>query len=343
MEKKLGELATFLDAKLIGDPAIVINGLATLELASTGQVSFFHDVRYLKHLKETKASAVILSQTMLDECPTACLVVKDTRVAHAKIASFFAYHPKFKPGIHPTAVIGENCKIDPTASIGPFAVIEDHVQIGAHTLIGAHCVVGEACELGESCHLDSRVTLYHHVKLFNRVNIASGTVIGADGFGYAFDAGRWSKVAQLGRVLLEDDVEVGANTTIDRGAVGDTIIRQGVKLDNLIQIGHNVEIGAHTAIAACTGVSGSTKVGRYCMIGGGTGIVGHIEITDQVNIVGMTGVSASIKEKGTYASGVPLLTLHEWKKSIVRIAQLDKIAKRIHKLERIFKKEDNES
>ncbi len=343
MEKNLGELATFLDAKLIGDPAIIINGLATLELASQAQVSFFHDVKYLPHLKNTKASAVILSESMLDQCSTACLVVKDTRVAHAKIASLFAYHPKVKPGIHPTAVIGENCKIDPTASIGPFAVIEDDVQVGAHTLIGAYCFVGEGCELGESCRLDARVTLYHHIKLFNRVMIASGTVIGADGFGYAFHAGRWSKVAQIGRVILEDDVEVGANTTIDRGAVGDTLIRQGVKLDNLIQIGHNVEIGNHTAIAACTGVAGSTKIGRYCMIGGGVGILGHIEITDQVNIIGMTGVSTPIKEKGTYASGVPLLTLHDWKKSIVRIAQLDKIAKRIHKLERIFKKEGDDS
>lgn len=340
MQKKLSEIAALLNAELKGDADCIITGVATLHEAKEGDISFFHNPKYKSQLEKTKASAVIISAEMALHSCTSTVIVKDPYFAYAKIAALFAYQANYKPGIHPTAVIGQNCQIDESAYIGPHVVVEDNVVVGANTKIGAQCSIGEGVKIGANCRLDPRVTLYHHVSIGNKVVIFSGAVLGADGFGNAFHEGKWHKVPQLGTVIVEDDVEIGANTTIDRGALGDTIIRQGVRLDNQIQIAHNVEIGANTAIAACVGIAGSAKIGSYCMIAGGVGINGHIEIADQTILTGMAAVNNSIKEKGVYSSGTGLLPTLEWKKSVVRFRQLDKMARRLQQIESLLKGED---
>lgn len=328
------KLANLIGAELRGDPNCVLVGVASLHQAESGQISFLDNAHYRKHLATTKASAVILAPNDVTTCPTNALVMDNPYLGYAKAAALFATTPASPAGIHPTAVIGKDCKIHPSASIGPLAVLGQGVQLDEGVIIGAGCVLGDNTVIGAMSRLWANVTVYHHSYLGQRVIIHSGVVIGSDGFGIANNKGVWHKVPQLGTVRIGNDVEIGANTTIDRGAISDTVLEDGVKLDNQIQIGHNVYIGAHTAIAGCVGIAGSTRIGKHCLIGGGTGIGGHLEIADQVIITGMTRVSHSINKTGIYSSGSPIQNNSEWRKNSVRFRQLDEMARKLQKLEK---------
>ncbi|PYD16951.1 UDP-3-O-(3-hydroxymyristoyl)glucosamine N-acyltransferase [Pseudomonas syringae pv. pisi] len=332
---KLGQLAEFLGATLRGDKDIEITGLVTLQEAGPGQVSFLANPKYRKLLVDTQATAVLLKPADAEGYTGNALVVPDTYLAYARISHFFDPKPKSSAGVHPTAVIAADALIDPAASIGAFAVIESGVRIAAGVTIGAHCFIGARCEIGEGGWLAPRVTLYHDVRIGKRVVIQSGAVLGGEGFGFAQDKGIYHKVAQIGGVTLGDDVEVGVNTAIDRGALADTRIGNGVKLDNQIQIAHNVQVGDHTAMAACVGISGSTKIGKHCMLAGGVGLVGHIDICDGVYITGMTMVTHSITEPGSYSSGTAMQPADEWRKSAARLRKIDDMARRLQKLEKV--------
>lgn len=332
---KLGELAEFLGATLRGSQDKEITGLATLQEAGPGQVSFLANPQYRKFLVDTQAAAVLLKPADADSYAGDALLVPDPYLAYARISHLFDPKPRAVAGIHPTAVIADDAQIDPAASIGAFAVVESGARIAAGVTIGAHCFIGARCEIGEGGWLAPRVTLYHDVRIGKRVVIQSGAVLGGEGFGFANEKGIWQKIAQIGGVLIGDDVEIGVNTAIDRGALADTRIGNGVKLDNQIQIAHNVQIGDHTAMAACVGISGSTKIGKHCMLAGGVGLVGHIDICDGVFITGMTMVTHSITEPGSYSSGTAMQPAGEWRKSAARIRKLDDMARRLQKLEKI--------
>ncbi|MCQ9422666.1 UDP-3-O-(3-hydroxymyristoyl)glucosamine N-acyltransferase [Pseudomonas sp. LJDD11] len=332
---KLGRLAEFLDATLRGDGDKDIAGLATLQEAGPEQVSFLANPQYRKFLNETQAGAVLLKPADAEGYAGDALLVPDPYLAYARISHLFDPKPKAAAGIHPTAVVADDAQVDPSASIGAFAVIESGVQIGANVTVGAQCFIGARSVIGESGWLAPRVTLYHDVRIGQRVVIQSGAVLGGEGFGFANQKGVWQKIAQIGGVVIGDDVEIGVNTAIDRGALADTRIGNGVKLDNQIQIAHNVQVGDHTAMAACVGISGSTRIGKHCMLAGGVGLVGHIEICDGVFITGMTMVTHSITEPGSYSSGTAMQPAAEWRKSAARLRKLDDMARRLQKLEKI--------
>lgn len=330
----LRQLAERLGAELRGNPELLISGLATLQDAQPEQLSFLANAQYKKYLADTKAGAVILHPTEVEGFSGNCLVIANPYLAYAQLSHLFDRKPLSKAGIDPSALVAEDAFVDPTASVGAYAVIESGVSIGAGVVIGAHCFIGARSQIGENGWLAPRVTLYHDVRVGKRVVIQSGAVIGGEGFGFANHQGQWKKIAQLGGVSIGDDVEIGANTTIDRGALADTIISNGVKLDNQIMIAHNVQIGEHTAMAACVGISGSTKIGRHCTIAGGVGMVGHIEVCDNVFVTGMTMVTRSITEPGAYSSGTAMQPAAEWRKSAARIRHLDDMARRLQLLEK---------
>ncbi|MHA3735066.1 UDP-3-O-(3-hydroxymyristoyl)glucosamine N-acyltransferase [Pseudomonas sp. Eth.TT006] len=331
---KLGQLAEFLGATLRGDSEIQITGLATLQEAGPAQLSFLANPQYRKYLATSQAAALLLKEADADGFAGNALVVPDPYLAYARISHLFDPKPKATAGVHPTAVIAPDAVVDPSASIGPFVVIEAGARIGAQVTLGAHCVIGARSEIGEGGWLAPRVTLYHDVRIGKRVVIQSGAVLGGEGFGFANEKGVWQKIAQIGGVTIGDDVEIGVNTAIDRGALADTVIGNGVKLDNQIQIAHNVQVGDHTAMAACVGISGSTKIGKHCMLAGGVGLVGHIDICDNVFLTGMTMVTHSITEPGAYSSGTAMQPAAEWRKSAARIRQLDDLARRLKQLEK---------
>lgn len=330
----LKQLADHVDAQLQGDEQVIINGLSSLQDAQANQISFLANPQYRKQLADTQAGAVLLTEKDAQAYAGNCLVVADTYLAFARISHLFDPKPKAQPGIHPSAHIDETAEVDATASIGPGVVIEAEAKIAANVIIGAHSFIGARSRIGANSWLAPRVTLYHDVKTGERTVIQSGAVIGGEGFGFAKHQGAWHKIAQIGGVTIGDDVEIGANTCIDRGALKDTLIGNGVKIDNQIQIAHNVEVGDHTAMAACVGISGSTKIGKHCMLAGGVGLVGHIELCDNVFVTGMTMVTHSITEPGAYSSGTAMQPAAEWKKSAVRFRQLDEISKRVRKMEK---------
>lgn len=331
---KLGQLAEFLGATLQGPEELEITGLATLQEAGPGQLSFLANPQYRKYLLDTHAAAVLLRASDAEGFTGSALIVPDPYLAYARISHLFDPKPKAVAGVHPSAVVAADAQVDASASIGPFAVIESGAVIGAEVSIGAHCFIGARCVIGEGGWLAPRVTLYHDVRIGKRVVIQSGAVLGGEGFGFANDKGIWRKIAQIGGVSIGDDVEIGVNTAIDRGALADTRIGDGVKLDNQIQIAHNVQIGDHTAMAACVGISGSTRIGKHCTIAGGVGMVGHIDVCDNVFVSGMTMVTRSITEPGGYSSGTAMQTLGDWRKSAARIRQLDDMAKRLQQVEK---------
>lgn len=330
----LGQLAEALGATLKGPEGLQITGLATLQEAGPGQLSFLANPQYRKYLDNCQAGAVLLKAADAESFAGNALIVADPYQAYARISHLFDPKPKAVAGIHPSAVVAEDAQVDASASIGPFAVIESGARIEADVSIGAHCFIGARCVVGEGGWLASRVTLYHDVVIGKRVVIQSGAVIGGEGFGFANEKGIWRKIAQIGGVTIGDDVEIGVNTAVDRGALSDTRIGDGVKLDNQIQIAHNVQIGDHTAMAACVGISGSTRIGKHCMLAGGVGLVGHIDICDNVFVSGMTMVTRSITEPGSYSSGTAMQPLADWRKSAARIRQLDDMAKRLQQLEK---------
>jgi UDP-3-O-[3-hydroxymyristoyl] glucosamine N-acyltransferase len=331
----LGELAGLLDVQLHGDPSIPITGLATLKSATAGQLSFLSNPRYATQLASCRASAVIIDPEFASACPSAQLLSASPYVTYARASQLFAPARPVLPGIHSTACVDESAQIGAQVSIGANAVIEADVVIGAGSVIGAGTYVGARSRIGRDCMLYPNVTVYHDVSIGDSVVLHSSVVIGADGFGFAFDGRRSVKIAQLGGVQIGNDVEIGAGSTVDRGALDDTIIEQGVKIDNQVQIAHNCIVGEHTIICGCSAIAGSTSIGRYCTIGGGVGIIGHLRIADKVMISAMSLVSQSIGESGIYSSGTGLLESKEWKRNIVRFRQLDDMAKRLRELEKI--------
>jgi len=325
---QLRELAERFGLELQG-VTTAVHGVATLEGAAPGQISFLANPSYRKHLPGTRAGAVILRRDDAANCPVACLIAGDPYVAFAKIAALFETVSETVPGIHASAVIAGSARVAATASIGPLVSIGARSIVAEGAVIGAGCVIGTDCVVGTDCELLPRVTLVTRVTLGRRVRIHPGAVLGAEGFGLAMDAGRWIKVPQLGGVLIGDDCEIGANTTIDRGAIEDTVLEEDVRLDNQIQIGHNVRVGAHTAMAGCVAIAGSTRIGRYCLIGGGAGMVGHIEICDKVLVTAMSLVTHSISQPGEYSSGTPIQPSRDWRRNAARFKHLDELARKI--------------
>jgi UDP-3-O-[3-hydroxymyristoyl] glucosamine N-acyltransferase len=321
-------------ARLEGDADCIIESVAALTHATRGAITFLANPRYKNSLLDSAASAVLVRESERDQLPMHAIVVDNPHVAFAHVAAWLYADDDVTAGIHPDATIDPQSQIHPTASVAAQCVIEAGVVVGPGCRIGPGCVIGKGVTLADDTRLVANVTICHSCVIGRRVILHPGVVIGADGFGLANDNGRWVKVPQVGKVVLGDDVEVGANTTIDRGAIDDTVIGTGVKLDNLIQVGHNVHIGDHTAIAACTAVAGSTHIGKGCAIGGCVGIVGHLEITDNVTITGMSHVSQSIPEAGVYSSGTPLEKNAQWHRNFVRLKQLDDMSRRLKNLEK---------
>lgn len=334
---RLGDVASALGAELRGDPDIRVSGLATLQAAGPGQISFLANPSYGKYLSETRASAVIISPASAEDVPTNVLLLDNPYLGYARLSHWFDPAPKAPAGIHPTAVIDPTATIADDASVGPHVVVEAEASIGEKVVVGAGTVVGARTRIGAGSLIRPRVTLAHDVVIGQRCHILSGAVIGSDGFGFANEKGAWQRIAQLGRVVLGNDVEVGANTTIDRGALDDTVIGDGVKLDNLIQVAHNVRIGDHSAMAAMVGIAGSTRIGRHCVFGGASGVAGHLEIADHVHLTGMTLVTGDIREPGVYSSGTSADTNRQWRKNAVRFRQLDVLARRVKELEKKIK------
>lgn len=331
----LKQIAEYTDAKLIGDENCLISGIASLDKVATGQISFLAKPNYKRYLKDSVASAIILTADHADFFSGNKLIVSNPQLAFAKTSELFQELPVLPSGIHRTAVIGENCQFGEHVTIGANCVIGNQVEIGAGTVIHPGCVLGEGVKIGKNCLLFANVTIYYRVQIGNAVIIHSGAVIGADGFGMVSDTdGSWRKIPQIGSVVIGNQVEIGANTTIDRGALEHTKIGNGVKLDNLIQIAHNVEIGDNTIIAGCTAIAGSAKIGKNCIFGGHVSINGHIAICDGVVLAGTAVVARKIKKPGIYASGVPLLDSQEALKNALRFAQLDELVKRVNELEK---------
>lgn len=324
----LGELAGRIGGRLHGNPDCRITRVATLRDAGEGAISFLANPRYRKYLRTTRASAVILKAEYAGESPAATLTVAEPYVAYAKVAALLYPADTACRGIHPAAIIGSHCRIADSAWIGPGCIIEDDVVIEAGVQLGAGCFVGSGSRIGTGSVFQPRVVICRSISIGKRVLVHPGVIIGADGFGIALEGGRWLKVPQLGSVRIGDDVEIGANTTIDRGALDDTVIEEGVKLDNQVQVAHNVHIGAHTAVAACTGISGSARIGSHCRIGGGVGILGHLEIADHVTVTAMTMVTRSISTPGVYSSGIPAQENRAWNRNIGHLRRLARRARR---------------
>lgn len=330
----LAELAERVQARLVGDAEQKVVSVAPLDVAGPSQLAFCTLDRYLPRLRETRAGAVLLREPHLAHCPVNALVVADPYSAYAELATLLHPRVPHTPEIHASVVVGSGAHIGdgvyiaPNAVIGPGAVIESGCEIGAGSCVGQEAVVGEGSILGP------RVVLGDRCRLGRRGILHAGAVIGADGFGFAPGGTGWKKVPQLGAVYLGEDVEVGANTTIDRGALENTVIGDGVKLDNLVHIAHNVHIGAHTVIAGCTAVAGSTIIGAHCVIGGQCAITGHIEICDGVTLLGMTGISNSIREPGVYASPLPARPVQAWRRNVARVMNLEELHKRVRELEK---------
>ncbi|MBS1199883.1 MAG: UDP-3-O-(3-hydroxymyristoyl) glucosamine N-acyltransferase [Proteobacteria bacterium] len=333
MGTTLGELAVRFGLELAGDPALEVSRVATLQSAGPGSLSFLANPRYRRHLAGTRATAVVLDPRSAGECPAAALVSTNPYAAFARIAQLLHPEPVAPAGIHASAVVDPGAAVASDASVGPQAVIEAGAQVGARAFVGPGCVVMRGARIGPDSRLVARVTLYPGVVLGSRCILHAGVVIGADGFGFAPDRDGYVKVPQVGGVRIGDDVDIGANTTIDRGAIEDTVIEDGVKLDNQVQVGHNVRIGAHTVVAGCVGISGSTVVGKRCMIGGAVGLAGHLELGDEVIVTGYSLVTRSLPGPGMYSSGMPAIPAADWRKTVARLRRLPSLERRLALLE----------
>ncbi|MBK8187724.1 MAG: UDP-3-O-(3-hydroxymyristoyl)glucosamine N-acyltransferase [Cellvibrio sp.] len=330
----LREVAQLIDGELHGDEFYVVNGLASLQSAEKHHISFIANPVYKKYLSTTAAGAVLINAALADDFLGNKLIVAKPYEAYAKLTEVFATRILPLPAIHPDATVSEKAKIGNNISIGPKAVISDGVVLGDNVVIGAGCYLGADTEIGAHTELMPNVTVYHGIKIGGRCLLHSGCVIGADGFGFAPTSDGWLKIHQLGGVIIGDRVEIGANTCIDRGALEDTVIEDGVIIDNLVQIAHNVKIGRNTAIAGHTAIAGSTVIGSQCTIAGAVGIVGHLEIADKVHITAMSLVTSSITQAGSYSSGTAMTNTKDWRKNAARFRQLDEMANRLLRLER---------
>lgn len=328
------ELAGRFALQLRGDGAVAVHGVATLAAAGPGQLAFLANPRYRAQLAETAASVVVVRAEDAEQAPGTALVAKDPYAAFARISALFETRPARPPGIHPSAAIDPGARVAASAHVGAFVSIGAGSVVGEGCVVGPGCVIGEDCRLDEGCELVARVTLVTRVRLGKRVRVHPGAVLGSAGFGLAMEEGRWLNVPQLGGVSVGDDCEIGANTCIDRGALEDTVLEEDVRLDNLVQIAHNVHVGAHTAIAGSSGIAGSARIGRYCLLGGAVGVVGHLEICDKVVITGRGVVRSSIHEPGEYSAGTPLMESRLWRRNSARFKQLDALARRVSALEK---------
>lgn len=329
----LSGIAAQLGGRILGDGEVKVEQIATLESAQSQHISFLTNSKYRSQLAGTKAGAVILAEADADATELPRIICSNPYVYFAKVSALLNPLPEMSTGVHPTAVIGAGARIDPTASIAATAVVGAGAVIGAHSVIGEGCYIGDNVVIGCRARLYPRVVVYHDCVIGDDLIAHSGCVIGSDGFGIAMDEGRWIKIQQIGRVVIGNNVEIGANTTIDRGALDDTVIEEGVKLDNQIQVAHNVRIGAHTAIAGCVGIAGSATIGKYCRIGGSAGILGHLQIADHVEISSFTLVGKSIREAGSYSGIFPFSRNEDWRKNAVHLRHLDEMAKRLKALE----------
>src|SRR5262245_49644824 len=331
---RLAEIADRLGGEVVGDAAVEVRGVATLRSAGAGDLSFLVQPKYRADLAATRASAVILPQDERDATSLPRIVCRDPYAYFARVSQLFHPPRAVIPGIHPAAVVAADANIPASVSIDAGCVVERGVTLGERVALGAGCFVGEGAAIGADSRLHPRAVVYGGCVIGARAIVHSGAVIGADGFGFAADGGRWIKIPQTGRVLIGDDVEVGANTSIDRGAIDDTVIEDGVKLDNQIQIGHNCRIGAHTAVAGCVGIAGSTTIGRHCMIGGAAMIGGHLSIAERAIIAGGTVVTKSIVRADTYAAVISATEVREWRRTVALIRGLGRLSEKIGGLQR---------
>lgn len=331
---RLADLVARFGGELVGNPEVLIWRIATLRNAGAGDLSFVAHGRYRRELAATRAAAVIVPESERDATALPRIVCRDPYAYFARVAALFNPPQPAAPGIAATAVVSPEAQVPRSASVGPGSVIEGGVRLGEHAAVGAGCFIGEDASIGPESRLHAHVTIYPRCSLGARSIVHAGVVIGADGFGFAPADGGWLKIPQTARVLIGDDVEIGANTTIDRGALDDTVIENGVKLDNQIQIGHGCRIGAHTAIAGCVGIAGSTTIGRHCMIGGAAMISGHLEIADRVVVGGGTWVTKSIAAAGTYLSVIPATGEREWRRTVALLRGLERMSDKIRELER---------
>lgn len=340
----LSDLSARFELELRGDGACMIDSVGTLKSAGPSHVTFLANPAYKAELSATEAGAVILTEKNAGACPTNCLVTADPYLAYARLATLFDPRPAAEPGIHPSAVVSPNARIGKNVSIEANAVIGDDCDIGDGCAIGPGVVVYAESRLGTGCHLHANVTIGYGTRLGQRVIIHPGAVIGADGFGIAFATDHWEKVPQLGSVVIGNDCEIGCNTTIDRGAIGDTVLEEDVRIDNLCQIGHNVHIGAHTAMAGMSGVAGSTTIGKYCLIAGGAGFSGHLQVADKTSLAASTHAFRSVEEPGTtLSSQLPAQPIRDWQRNVARLLKLDQLARRVRKIEKQLEKpSDNE-
>lgn len=334
MPVSLGELATRFGCDLKGDPDIVVDKVATLANAGPGTVSFLANSKYKQQLSSTKAAVVVLRGDDADDSPAAALINDDPYATYARIATLLHPPPATNPGVHATAVIEANADVAPSAEIAAQAVVSAGAKIGEHVYIGPGSFVGPGCVVGDTCRLVANVTLVRAVTIGRRGIFHPGVVIGSDGFGNAMTVDGWVKVPQVGGVRIGDDVEIGSNSTVDCGAIDDTVIENGVRIDNLCMVGHNVQIGEHTAIASSTAIAGSAVIGKRCMFGGQAGSVGHVSVCDDVVISGRGMVSKDITKPGVYASFFPSEPAKTWNRLAVRFRRLDSLYERVAKLEK---------
>jgi len=338
MAIKLSELAEKIDARLHGEDCMIEN-VSDLDAAKQGDLAFIYNPKYLEKIGTTEASAIILKEVWLKDCSKPALVADNPRLAFVKAARLLNPEKRFEPGVSGSADIAEDVSVPDSVYIGPNVVIESGVKLGDDVQIGANSVISADVVIGDNTVIHPNVTIGHTTQIGNNCIFYAGTVIGADGFGYERDGDHYLKIPQLGNVRIGNDVEIGANTAIDRGALRDTVINDGVKLDNLVQIAHNVVVGKHTVMSGHSGISGSTTVGEYCVIGGGVGIRDNIEVVDNVIINGRTLVSSSLKEPGTYASSMLVDTVKNWRKNALRFKHLNEMEKRLKALEKKLESE----
>jgi UDP-3-O-[3-hydroxymyristoyl] glucosamine N-acyltransferase len=331
---RLSEIVSRLGGELVGDPEVAVRRVAPLHSAGPGDLSFLAQAKYRAQLRETRAAAVVLRHEERDATGLPRILCDDPYLYFARVAQLFAPAEPVSAGVHPSAVVEAGASVPASAAVGPGAYVGPRARLGERVVVGPGCYLGADVAIGEDSRLHALVSVYAGCSVGRRAIIHSGAVIGADGFGMARDGEHWTKIPQVGRVVIGDDVEIGANTTIDRGALEDTVVEDGVKLDNQIQIGHNVRIGAHTAMAACVGVAGSARIGRYCAVGGAGMILGHLEIADHVTISAGTLVAKSILKPGTYTGIFPIAEKKEWARTAAHLRKLDKLAERVRELEK---------
>lgn len=330
----LGELVARFGGRVVGDGNTIIGRLASLESAETGDLAFLSNPRYAGLLSSTRASAVIITAERASDTTLPCIITDNPYLYFAQVARLMAPSQTANPGIHRTAIIDDSASISKLAEVAPYAVVGKGASIADDSFIGAGSFIGDGVTIGRGCIIHPRVTILHECQLGERCILHPGCVIGADGFGLARQDGAWLKIPQTGRVIIGNDVEVGANTTIDRGALNDTIIENGVKLDNQIQIGHNVTIGEHSALAGCVGIAGSARIGRRCTLGGGAIVVGHIAIADDVHLSAGTLVTKSITTAGQYGGPFPFSGQAAWRRSAALVRNLGAMDARLRSIER---------